>query len=106
MHTRQPSTTHDNTIALITRHARVRCQQRGIPGRLLDLLLDYGKERHVGHGATVLSFPKGARQRLRRCLPQGEFATLDTHLDVYAVVGSNGQVMTVGHRYRPLRPKH
>lgn len=92
--------------SLTTRHARIRCQQRGISGQLLDLLLDHGKERHVGHGATIISFPKDARERLRRSLPRKAYAALDSRLNVYAIVGTNGRVMTVGHRYQPLREKH
>jgi len=89
-----------------TRHARIRCQQRGISGQMLDLLLDHGKERHLGHGVTIVSFPKDARERLRRSLPRKKYAALDSRLNVYAIVGSNGRVMTVGHRYQPLRDKH
>lgn len=89
-----------------TRHAGVRCQQRGISQELLGLLLDHGIERHVGGGATILSFPKHHRKRLSRCLSRREFAAVSSRLDVYAVVGSNGKVMTVGHRYKPMREKH
>ena len=52
----------------LSRHAQVRSQQRGISLELVDLLLDYGQERHVGRGATVLSFSKSARERLRQTL--------------------------------------
>ena len=92
--------------AVTTFHARVRCQQRGIPGQLLDLLLDHGKERHLGHGATILSFPKQVRYRLRERLGQKAFAQVADRLDIYAIVGDGGQVVTVGHRFRPIHDKH
>mgnify|MGYP001173701841 CR=1 FL=1 len=90
----------------LSRHAQVRSQQRGISLELVDLLLDYGQERHVGHGATVLSFPKSARERLRQTLSRKVFASISSRLDVYAVVGDHGCIMTLGHRYQHLRGKH
>lgn len=53
-------------ISLTTRRARIRSQQQGISGQLLELLLDHGKVRHVGHGATIISVRLDARERLRR----------------------------------------
>lgn len=91
---------------LTTRHARVRCQQRGIPPEMVGLLLEHGRERHVGHGATMLSFSKRRRERLKRVMTREQFAALSSHLDVYAIVGPTGRIMTVGHRYRPMRDKH
>ena len=106
MHQDHASSSEIDCISPTTRHAQIRCQQRGISGQLLELLLDHGEERHLGHGATIVSFPKDARERLRRSLPRKTYAALDSRLNVYAIVGANGQVMTVGHRYQPLRDKH
>lgn len=88
-----------------TRHAQIRCQQRGIPLEMVDLLFEFGEERHVGHGATLLSFPKHSRERLRKSLSRKSFAAVSSRLDVYAVLGGCGHVMTVGHRYKPLRER-
>ena len=101
-----PDPTHYTTDAFTTRHARVRCQQRGIPRDLIRLLLDFGCEQHVGHGATMLSFPKQRRIRLKQTMSRVQFASLSSHLAVYAIVGPMGKVMTVGHRYKPVREKH
>ena len=102
-----PETTSPSALThLTTRHARTRCQQRGIPRDLLGLLLDHGRERHVGGGATLLSFPKRRREQLRKVLSRNRFAALSSHLDVYAIVGSNGQIVTAGHRYQAIREKH
>lgn len=94
------------SIRPLSRHAEIRSQQRGIPLGLVDLLLDFGQERHVGNGATVLSFPKRVRERLRRNLPRTMYASISSKLDVYAVVGDRGNIMTLGHRYQHLRCKH
>lgn len=88
-----------------TRHAEARCQQRGIPLDLVELLFEYGEERHVGRGATLLSFPKHSRDRLRNNLSRKRFAAVSSRLNVYAVLGDSGYVMTVGHRYQPLRKR-
>ena len=70
----------------VTRHARTRMQQRGIAPEALEELFEHGREVFDHHGhATILYFDKAAR--LGR-------ATL------YAVVSGDGQVVTVGHRYR------
>lgn len=90
----------------LSRHAQIRSQQRGISLELVDLLLDFGQERHIGHGAIVLSFSKSSKARLRQVLPRKVFASISSSLDVYAVVGDHGCIMTLGHRYQHLRGKH
>ena len=89
----------------LTRHASVRCKQRGISPEMIGLLFEFGRERHVGGGATLLSFPKRCRERLRKSLPRNQFAAISSHLDVYAVLGDHGAVMTAGHRYHHLKEK-
>ena len=43
-------------MAILTHHARVRMQQRGIPAAALDVLLDYGVVRHAGGGRDIVFF--------------------------------------------------
>lgn len=88
-----------------TRHARIRCQQRGIPMDLVELLFEFGHERHVGGGATMLSFPKRSRETMRRRLSRERFAAISSRLGVYAVLGDDGYIVTVGHRFQPIREK-
>jgi len=70
-----------------TAHARARMQQRGIPPAAIEALLDDGRSAPAGRGCEVLFFDKAARKggRFRR---------------TYAVLVSDGAVVTVGHRYR------
>ena len=70
-----------------TAHARARMQQRGIPLAAIEALLDDGRSAPAGRGCEVLFFDKAARKggRFRR---------------TYAVLRSDGAVLTVGHRYR------
>lgn len=39
-------------------------RQRGIPGDVLDCLLDFGTVRHDHQGAEVIYFEKRSRRRL------------------------------------------
>ena len=81
----------------MSRHARVRAQQRAIPPLLLDLLLRFGRSERSGDGTQRYFFDKRARRSVQSyagCLGQ----LLDEHLDVYAVVGEGDKIVTVGHR--------
>jgi hypothetical protein len=75
--------------SLFTHHARTRMQQRGIPAAAIEALLDYGRSTPAGRGCEVLFFDKaaGKGRRYRR---------------TYAVLGRDGAVVTVGHRYRRI----
>lgn len=86
----------------LTQHARVRMQQRGIGPEVIEDLLDYGRVVHDHRGAEIVYFDHAARRRLAR--EQGEEAIrrLGKRLATYAVLGSNGQVYTVGHRTRRI----
>ena len=71
-----------------TAHARTRMQQRGIPPAAIEALLDDGRSAPAGRGCEVLFFDKARKG--------GRFAK------TYAVLASDGSVITVGHRYRRL----
>ena len=86
----------------LSRHARVRMQQRGISRRALDRLLDWGSETHDGQGGTVIHFDKPARKRAGLALPGCRRPELDCLRRLYAVLSSEGDVVTVGHRYRRI----
>ena len=85
--------------ASLSAHARRRMQQRGISAAALDALLDFGRATRAGRGRELVFFDRKARERLARAkaLAAGE-ATRVTHS--YAIVGSDGTVVTVGHRFR------
>jgi hypothetical protein len=51
---------------LLTEHARQRCQQRGIPLRVLELAMTYGDRRSNGDGKKVIYFGKNAASRARK----------------------------------------
>lgn len=86
----------------MTNHAAVRKQQRGISADVLECLLQFGKVCHDNHGGEVIHFNKRAKQRCRTAIGSDRFRRLDGHLDVYAVRGLDGAILTVGHRSKKL----
>jgi hypothetical protein len=81
----------------MTRHASIRSQQRAIPPIMIDLLLQFGKSESAGAGVAKMFFDRQARKRVAAYA--GPLASLlDAHMDLYAVVGLDMQVITVGHR--------
>jgi hypothetical protein len=82
----------------LTAHAQTRLQQRAIPPLVVDLLMRFGSPFRCG-GAERLMFDKSAVKRLRRHLggPRG-LKVIERWLNVYAVVGDNGTLVTAAHR--------
>ena len=92
---------HRPVASLFTEHARTRMQQRGIPAAAVDLLISYGRSAPAGDGCELLFFDKAARSRLFRDDP-GAAREAERLCRTYAVLGSDGAVLTVGHRYRRI----
>lgn len=86
-----------------SRHARARCQQRGIPPLVVDLLLEFGSRERAGAGMTRVFLDKGARRRVKAYA--GTLAgVLEQHLDVYLVVNDADDVLvTAAHRLERIR---
>lgn len=87
--------------SIFTPHARVRMQQRGIRLEMLDALLDYGREVHVAGGRDLVFFDKRARARLAKAGIVRDVQA-ERLCKSYAVLASDGVVITVGHRYRRI----
>jgi hypothetical protein len=86
---------------IMTKHATVRQQQRGIPPLMVDLLLDFGSSEPSGNGTSMLFFDKPAKRRQESYA--GQLAKVfQEHMDVYAIV-ANQVVITTGHRYDRIR---
>ena len=84
-----------------TRHAQARMQQRGISTDALDHLLEFGHESFDHHGGVVLYFDKAAKRRLTLAEPKAK--DLGRLARCYAVLSTDGAVMTVGHRFRRIK---
>ncbi len=87
----------------VTQHARTRMQQRAISENLLETLLDFGEIKFNGNGTEIVTFPKRVVKRLKEALPHREFVSLEKHLKVYAILTTDDDLVTVGHRTRHLK---
>jgi hypothetical protein len=83
-------------------HARARMQQRGIGADVLERLFAHGRTAHDHQGATILYFNGAARQKIVREEGARAIRRLDKWRDAYAVLGRDGEVLTVGHRTRRI----
>ena len=88
----------------LTMHARTRMQQRGIRADALEALLDYGRVAHIDSGREIVFLDKAARARLGTRNPVAA-RQADRFRRTYAILGSDGTVITVGHRYRRILRK-
>lgn len=84
-------------------HARQRIQQRGISRQALDYVLAYGRVSHDHHGGRVVWLDRRSKARLGRIEGSRVLRRLDKHLNTYAVMDTDGTVLTVGHRYRRIQ---
>jgi hypothetical protein len=95
------STAHFETLAphsIMSGHAKIRQQQRSIPDAVIDLLLDFGEETHLGGGVTSFSFRKKGWKRAARYLGrQAKF--FERYRACYVVVAENGTIITVAYCY-------
>lgn len=86
---------------ITTIHADIRCQQRGIPTLVLDLLLQFGHREHDHAGAEIVFFDRRAKKRIER-YAGGLTSKVHEYLDSYAVV-ADGRIITAGHRHKRIR---
>jgi UDP-N-acetylglucosamine transferase subunit ALG13 len=84
-----------------TVHANVRCQQRGIPPIVVDMLLQFGRRDHDHAGAEIVYFDSSAKKKIEKYTGSliGKF---NEHLDSYVVM-AGGAIVTVGTRYKRIK---
>jgi hypothetical protein len=85
-----------------TRHAARRLRGRAIPEAAIDLLFRFGASL-MQVGAEVFYFDHAARRAVAAALPADAVRDVERWLDAYAVVASDGALITVGWRTRRLR---
>jgi hypothetical protein len=88
---------------LISHHAKVRMQQRAISEDMLESLLDFGQIRFNGQGTQILTFPKRVMKDLKKELNHKVFMKIERHLNLYAVMSSDGELITTGYRTKRLK---
>lgn len=84
----------------LTIHAGIRAQQRGVDWSVLNCLLQYGRHDHDHMGCEVVMFDGGSLAEVARRESHGLWCKADEARSLYAVVNSDGMVVTTGHRFR------
>lgn len=82
----------------LSKHAKIRMQQRGIPRLAIDWLATYG-EVDYQRGSQLFYFNRRARQALERDVGQRMLKRHEKALNAYMVY-AEGRIATVGHRYQ------
>ena len=90
----------DSVTTGMTKHAGIRIQQRGVNRNVLECLLAYGRHEPDHKGCHVVTFDGKALDDLSRFEPKEMNAKATGARNLYAVVDSDGVVVTAGHRFR------
>ena len=80
-----------------SRHAIQRRCERCIPPFIVDALVDFGDERHVGGGCRSYSFAKSSWKEFVRYMGKA-ISAYDRYRNVYLVLADDGSVVTVAWR--------
>lgn len=81
----------------LTSHAQTRLQQRGIPQQIADLLLDWGFYEPIKRQRDRVTLRRRDLDRLRQQLPKPQWLEVEKRRKLFAVVGHDGGVITIGH---------
>ena len=86
----------------LTVHAVTRAQQRGVNRTVLDCLLQYGRHEHDHMGCEVVTFDDETLDEVALREPRALWREVAEARSVYAIVNSDGSVVTTGHRFRKV----
>ena len=86
----------------VTHHAIARMQQRAVRPEVVHYLLDFGRCEHHHYGALLYYFDRRGRERVLRVAGSDAYRRMEHALDAYAVVSGDGELVTVGHRYKRI----
>ena len=87
----------------VSHHAQIRMQQRAITADMLESLLDFGQVKFNGQGTEILTFPKKVVKHLKKELNHKVFMKIERHLILYAIMSSDGELITTGYRTKRLK---
>ena len=85
--------------SLMSKHAAVRAQQRGLPPMVDELLDRYGEEQYDGHGHVIKFFSKASKRNVERDWGSRPVALISPWFDAYKVCTTDGLTITIGHRH-------
>lgn len=78
-------------------HAQSRSQQRGVSRLVVDLILQFGAERHAGEGCISLWADRDSLREMQSTLGASLFRKLESQLRGVYLVVSGASVITVAH---------
>lgn len=81
---------------MLTKHATIRMQQRGIPLFIVDCLQQFGAEQSDRYGAIRYFFDKHSLKRLETYLGKQTVRAIERYRNCFAVVSTEGLVITTG----------
>ena len=87
----------------VSHHAQIRMHQRAITADMLERLLDFGQVKFNGQGTEILTFPKKVVKHLKKELNHKVFMKIERHLNLYAIMSSDGELITTGYRTKRLK---
>lgn len=87
----------------LSMHARVRMQRRGIPPQVVESLLQCGRVQHDHHGGRIVFFDRSTWGRACQNGFSGLGREARRYRRAYLVLGDDGMVRTVSHRYRRIK---
>ena len=87
----------------VSHHAQIRMQQRAITADMLESLLDFGQVKFNGQGTEILTLPKKVVKHLKKELNHKVFMKIERHLNLYAIMSSDGELITTGYRTKRLK---
>jgi rRNA maturation protein Rpf1 len=70
---------------------------------MLESLLDFGQVKFNGQGTEILTFPKKVVKNLKKELDHKVFMKIERHLNLYAIMSSDGELITTGYRTKRLK---
>ena len=86
-----------------TLHGAKRMQQRNIPASVLNWLDEYGARKKSNRQCEIVYFDKKSKRQLAKELGPQVVKCIAKFLDVYAVLSSEGEIITTGYRMKRLK---
>lgn len=90
----------DVWMTKVTPHAEIRMQQRGVDKEMLSCLLQYGRPQFCQGGCEILLVDDTTLDAIAKHESHRLWLEMADARDLYAVVNSDGYVVTTGHRFR------
>lgn len=89
---------------VMTKHAKVRMQQRAIPPFVEQLLDEFGEQQFDGHGGVICYFSKDSRRRMEQVMGRDPVRVLERYFDYIKVESSrDGTLITIAPRLCRIR---